>query len=87
MLGLYQVQDLRHTNVNCLDMLIVLSALGHVPRGEDAKAEEVLVRYLTQAHSGGLAVQFSLLLSTLKLHPVLESCYTSLIVVFQFIVH
>lgn len=39
MLLLYQAQDLMHTNVNCLDMLIVVSA--HVPRGEGAKAEEV----------------------------------------------
>lgn len=41
MLVLYQVQDLMQTNVNCLDMLVVVSALGRVPRGEGAKAEEV----------------------------------------------
>lgn len=41
MLVLYQVQDLMHTNVNCLDMLVVVSTLGPVPRGEGAKAEEV----------------------------------------------
>lgn len=40
MLLLYQVEDLQHTNVNCLGMLIVVSAVGHVYR-EGAKAEEV----------------------------------------------
>lgn len=38
---LYQVQDSMHKNVKCLDTLTVVSALGHVPRGEGAKAEEV----------------------------------------------